>query len=94
MMKCAFSYKETHYTDSISNPVLFSNNAYRLQDLAGYGVTLTAGKELANAFADRSFRSPLVELLVKSGRNGKCKTQIPCMFLGVASGFILVLCFR
>jgi hypothetical protein len=42
----------------------------RLQDLAGYGVALATGKEFANAFPDRTFRSPLVELLVKSGRNG------------------------
>jgi len=43
----------------------------RLQDLAGYGVALAVGKEFASAFPDRTFRSPLVELLVKSGRNGK-----------------------
>ncbi|KAE9462827.1 hypothetical protein C3L33_05263, partial [Rhododendron williamsianum] len=46
-------------------------NACQLQDLAGYGVALAVGKELKAAFSDRSFRSPLVELLVKSGRNGK-----------------------
>ncbi|KAI8571140.1 hypothetical protein RHMOL_Rhmol01G0095500 [Rhododendron molle] len=44
---------------------------FQLQDLAGYGVALAVGKELGAAFSDRSFRSPLVELLVKSGRNGK-----------------------
>ncbi|KAG5564766.1 hypothetical protein RHGRI_000840 [Rhododendron griersonianum] len=44
---------------------------FQLQDLAGYGVALAVGKELKAAFSDRSFRSPLVELLVKSGRNGK-----------------------
>ncbi|GMY36042.1 peroxisomal fatty acid beta-oxidation multifunctional protein AIM1-like [Fagus crenata] len=44
---------------------------FQLQDLAGYGVALAVGKEYANAFPDRTFRSPLVELLVKSGRNGK-----------------------
>ncbi|KAH7850080.1 hypothetical protein Vadar_027641 [Vaccinium darrowii] len=49
----------------------FPMGPFQLQDLAGYGVALTAGKELATAFADRSFQSPLVELLVKSGRNGK-----------------------
>ncbi|KAG6658456.1 hypothetical protein I3843_04G151500 [Carya illinoinensis] len=44
---------------------------FQLQDLAGYGVALATGKEFANAFPDRTFNSPLVELLVKSGRNGK-----------------------
>ncbi|XP_022749828.1 peroxisomal fatty acid beta-oxidation multifunctional protein AIM1-like isoform X2 [Durio zibethinus] len=44
---------------------------FRLQDLAGYGVALAVGKEYAKAFPDRIFKSPLVELLVKNGRNGK-----------------------
>uniref|UniRef100_A0A7C9EYM1 3-hydroxyacyl-CoA dehydrogenase C-terminal domain-containing protein n=1 Tax=Opuntia streptacantha TaxID=393608 RepID=A0A7C9EYM1_OPUST len=43
----------------------------RLQDLTGYGVELSVEKNFASAFPDRTFRSPLVELLVKSGRNGK-----------------------
>lgn len=42
----------------------------RLQDLAGYGVALAVGKEFSDAFPDRTFKTPLVELLVKSGRNG------------------------
>ena len=46
------------------------NCVYRLQDLAGYGVALAVGKEFASAFPDRTFKSPLVELLVKNGRNG------------------------
>ncbi|KAL6984789.1 Altered inheritance of mitochondria protein 1 [Sarracenia purpurea var. burkii] len=44
---------------------------FQLQDLAGYGVALAVGKEFASAFPDRTFRSSLVEVLVKSGRNGK-----------------------
>ncbi|XP_022729466.1 peroxisomal fatty acid beta-oxidation multifunctional protein AIM1-like [Durio zibethinus] len=44
---------------------------FRLQDLSGYGVALAVGKEFANAFPDRIFKSSLVELLVKNGRNGK-----------------------
>ncbi|KAL9339269.1 hypothetical protein Peur_068284 [Populus x canadensis] len=44
---------------------------YQLQDLSGYGVALAVGKEFANAFPDRTFQSPLIDLLVKSGRNGK-----------------------
>jgi enoyl-CoA hydratase/3-hydroxyacyl-CoA dehydrogenase len=42
----------------------------RLQDLAGYGVALAVGKEFAGAFPDRTFKTPLVDLLIKSGRNG------------------------
>ncbi|KAB1209246.1 Peroxisomal fatty acid beta-oxidation multifunctional protein AIM1 [Morella rubra] len=44
---------------------------FQLQDLAGYGVALAVGKEFSDAFPDRTFKTPLVELLVKSGRNGK-----------------------
>ncbi|XP_050218114.1 peroxisomal fatty acid beta-oxidation multifunctional protein AIM1 [Mercurialis annua] len=43
----------------------------QLQDLAGYGVAVAVGKEFATAFGDRTFQSPLVDLLIKSGRNGK-----------------------
>ncbi|CAO2841917.1 unnamed protein product [Amaranthus hypochondriacus] len=44
---------------------------FQLQDLAGYGVALAVGKEFCAAFPDRTFSSPLVELLVKNGRNGR-----------------------
>ncbi|KAI3872462.1 hypothetical protein MKX03_023202 [Papaver bracteatum] len=44
---------------------------FQLQDLAGYGVAMEVGKEFSPAFPDRTFKSPLVELLVKDGRNGK-----------------------
>ncbi|KAM1090057.1 hypothetical protein PS2_017407 [Malus domestica] len=44
---------------------------FQLQDLAGYGVALAVGKEFSGAFPDRTFRSPLVEILIKNGRNGK-----------------------
>ncbi|GMN50554.1 hypothetical protein TIFTF001_019698 [Ficus carica] len=44
---------------------------FQLQDLTGYGVGIAASKVLRDAFPDRTFRSPVVELLVKSGRNGK-----------------------
>ncbi|OMO58152.1 Crotonase superfamily [Corchorus olitorius] len=44
---------------------------FQLQDLAGYGVALAVSKEYEKAFAGRTFNSPLVELLVKKGRNGK-----------------------
>ncbi|GFY80841.1 enoyl-CoA hydratase/isomerase family [Actinidia rufa] len=41
------------------------------EDLVGYGVALAVEKEFASAFPGHTFRSTLVELLVKSGRNGK-----------------------
>nr|DAD35549.1 TPA_asm: hypothetical protein HUJ06_006189 [Nelumbo nucifera] len=44
---------------------------FQLQDLAGYGVGIAAGKVLGTAFPERTFSSPLVDLLVKGGRNGK-----------------------
>ncbi|XP_061366412.1 peroxisomal fatty acid beta-oxidation multifunctional protein AIM1 [Gastrolobium bilobum] len=44
---------------------------FLLQDLAGYGVAVATGKEFAGAFSDRTFPSPLLGLLIKSGRNGK-----------------------
>ncbi|XP_043724617.1 peroxisomal fatty acid beta-oxidation multifunctional protein AIM1-like [Telopea speciosissima] len=44
---------------------------FQLQDLAGYGVAMATGKVLRTAFSDRSFKSPLVELLLENGRNGK-----------------------
>ncbi|KAM7274781.1 hypothetical protein ACFE04_016647 [Oxalis oulophora] len=44
---------------------------FQLQDLAGYGVAKAVGKEFATAFSDRAFKSPLVDLLLQSGRNGK-----------------------
>lgn len=51
--------------------LILSKYARRLQDLAGYGVAIAVGKIFATAFPDRTFRSPLVELLIKNGRNGK-----------------------
>ncbi|GMN50553.1 hypothetical protein TIFTF001_019697 [Ficus carica] len=44
---------------------------FQLQDLAGYGVFIATAKEFAIAFPERTFLSPLMELLVNSGRNGK-----------------------
>lgn len=43
---------------------------FRLLDLAGYGVAAATSKEFDKAFPDRSFQSPLIDLLLKSGRNG------------------------
>ncbi|MBA0555170.1 hypothetical protein Golob_014225 [Gossypium lobatum] len=49
----------------------FPLGPFQLQDLAGYGVAFAVGQEYAKAFSDRIFESPLLELLVKDGRNGK-----------------------
>ncbi|TYI71684.1 hypothetical protein E1A91_D07G006300v1 [Gossypium mustelinum] len=44
---------------------------FQLQDVSGYGVFLAVWKEFAKAFPDRVFMSPLIELFMKNGRNGK-----------------------
>ncbi|XP_031380091.1 peroxisomal fatty acid beta-oxidation multifunctional protein AIM1 [Punica granatum] len=49
----------------------FPIGPFQLGDVAGYGVGLAVGKIFADAFPGRTFKSPLGELLIKSGRNGK-----------------------
>ncbi|KAF6161658.1 hypothetical protein GIB67_017296 [Kingdonia uniflora] len=44
---------------------------FQLEDIAGYGVAMAAGKEFATIFPNRTFKSPLVGLLMKDGRHGK-----------------------
>ncbi|GAB2292292.1 Altered inheritance of mitochondria protein 1 [Dionaea muscipula] len=44
---------------------------FQLQDLSGYGVAVATSEEFAGAFKDRTFLSPLLKLMIKSGRNGK-----------------------
>ncbi|KAJ8562482.1 hypothetical protein K7X08_011773 [Anisodus acutangulus] len=44
---------------------------FQLQDLTGYGVAVAVGKEFGSAFSDCTFKSPLIDLLIESGRNGK-----------------------
>ncbi|XP_027193273.1 peroxisomal fatty acid beta-oxidation multifunctional protein AIM1 isoform X2 [Cicer arietinum] len=44
---------------------------FQLQDLSGYGVAVAVGKEFSSAFPDRTLQTPLVDLMIKSGRNGK-----------------------
>ncbi|KAK9071962.1 hypothetical protein SSX86_008393 [Deinandra increscens subsp. villosa] len=44
---------------------------FQLDDVTGYSLANAAAKEFASAFPDRTFTSPLVNLLVKHGRNGK-----------------------
>ncbi|CAH8322426.1 unnamed protein product [Eruca vesicaria subsp. sativa] len=43
----------------------------QLGDLAGHGIGMAVKDIYAKAYGDRIFRSPLTELLLKSGRNGK-----------------------
>ncbi|XP_024959237.1 peroxisomal fatty acid beta-oxidation multifunctional protein AIM1-like [Cynara cardunculus var. scolymus] len=49
----------------------FPMGPFQLEDLSGYGVAVAVSKRYATAFPDRSFYSPLTELLIKDGRNGK-----------------------
>ncbi|KAF3529893.1 hypothetical protein DY000_02037131 [Brassica cretica] len=44
---------------------------FQLGDLAGHGIGMAVKEIYAKAYGDRMFISPLTELLVKSGRNGK-----------------------
>uniref|UniRef100_A0A453ND45 Uncharacterized protein n=2 Tax=Aegilops tauschii subsp. strangulata TaxID=200361 RepID=A0A453ND45_AEGTS len=44
---------------------------FQLQDVAGYGVALAVKDIYAAAFGTRNFRSGLVELMAKDGRQGK-----------------------
>ncbi|KAF8094314.1 hypothetical protein N665_0365s0002 [Sinapis alba] len=44
---------------------------FQLGDLAGHGIGIAVKDIYAKAFGDRMFVSPLTELLLKSGRNGK-----------------------
>ncbi|KAE9587303.1 hypothetical protein Lal_00004947 [Lupinus albus] len=57
--------------DRLINNFGFPVGPFQLQDLAGYGVAVATSKEYAGAFPDRTFNSPLVDLLIKDGRNGK-----------------------
>ncbi|KAK4768744.1 hypothetical protein SAY86_026894 [Trapa natans] len=43
----------------------------QLADVAGYGVSIAVGKIFTDAFPDITFWSPLLELLIRSGRYGK-----------------------
>ncbi|KAH0871359.1 hypothetical protein HID58_078381 [Brassica napus] len=44
---------------------------FQLGDLAGHGIAIATKDIYDKAFGDQMFRSPLTELLLKSGRNGK-----------------------
>ncbi|XP_056859296.1 peroxisomal fatty acid beta-oxidation multifunctional protein AIM1-like [Raphanus sativus] len=44
---------------------------FQLGDLAGHGIGMAVKEIYAKVYGDRMFQSPLTELLVKSGRNGK-----------------------
>ncbi|PWA37203.1 crotonase [Artemisia annua] len=44
---------------------------FQLEDLTGYGVAVAVGNEFSTAFPHRTFNSPVVDLLIKNGRNGK-----------------------
>eukprot|EP01018_Ginkgo_biloba_P007976 Gb_20830 [translate_table: standard] len=44
---------------------------FRLQDLVGYGVGLDVGKQFISAFPDRTFKSPLLPLMMENKRAGE-----------------------
>eukprot|EP00262_Sarcandra_glabra_P015138 TRINITY_DN459_c1_g1_i3.p1 TRINITY_DN459_c1_g1~~TRINITY_DN459_c1_g1_i3.p1 ORF type:complete len:725 (+),score=147.75 TRINITY_DN459_c1_g1_i3:112-2286(+) len=62
---------DVYRIDSLIRSFGMPMGPFQLQDLVGYGVALAVGKEYASAFPDRTFHSPLVELMVETGRNGK-----------------------
>ncbi|RYR14738.1 hypothetical protein Ahy_B04g071427 [Arachis hypogaea] len=43
----------------------------KLLDLAGYGVAVAVSKEFKGSFRGLTYKSPLLDLMIKSGRNGK-----------------------
>ncbi|PHU11739.1 Peroxisomal fatty acid beta-oxidation multifunctional protein AIM1 [Capsicum chinense] len=46
------------------------SQSVHILDLTGYGVAVAVGKEFGSVFSDRTFKSPLIDL-IKSVRNGK-----------------------
>ncbi|XP_028781274.1 peroxisomal fatty acid beta-oxidation multifunctional protein-like [Neltuma alba] len=44
---------------------------FQFHDITGYGIALAANKEIDKAFSDRTYISPLLDLIVSSGRTGK-----------------------
>ncbi|XP_020972773.1 peroxisomal fatty acid beta-oxidation multifunctional protein AIM1-like [Arachis ipaensis] len=55
------SYIEEHDWDKI----------LKFSDLAGYGVAVAISKEFEGSFRGLTYKSPLLDLMIKSGRNGK-----------------------
>ncbi|KAG0462840.1 hypothetical protein HPP92_021316 [Vanilla planifolia] len=48
---------------------------FQLQDVSGYGVALAVKPIFASAFKGRTFETDLLDLMVKSGRNGKANRK-------------------
>ncbi|KAL0891210.1 hypothetical protein Bca101_015193 [Brassica carinata] len=57
--------------DNVITSFGFPLGPFQLGDLAGHGIAIATKDIYAKAFGDRMFSSPLTELLLKSGRNGK-----------------------
>lgn len=57
-------------SQQLKNFFFFDDSLLRLGDLAGHGIGLAVGPIYAKVYGDRMFRSPMTELLLKSGRNG------------------------
>ncbi|KAJ8768694.1 hypothetical protein K2173_023598 [Erythroxylum novogranatense] len=49
----------------------FPIGPFQLQDVAGYGIGVAVREEFDRVFPGRTFQSPLGDLLMKDGRNGK-----------------------
>ncbi|KAL9324594.1 hypothetical protein ACSQ67_009451 [Phaseolus vulgaris] len=62
---------DAYRIDTLIRNFGFPIGPFQLADLAGYGVAVATSKVFADAFSDRVFKSPLLDLLIKSGRNGK-----------------------
>ncbi|XVE71042.1 hypothetical protein DITRI_Ditri10aG0118400 [Diplodiscus trichospermus] len=57
--------------DSVICAFGLSMGPFQLHDVTGYGLAITFAKEMAAAFPDRTFQSPLHELMLRHGRQGK-----------------------
>ncbi|KAM0037082.1 putative isomerase, 3-hydroxyacyl-CoA dehydrogenase, Enoyl-CoA hydratase [Helianthus debilis subsp. tardiflorus] len=66
-----FAVNRTFFPYKQSAHILLHLGVDLLEDLTGYGVAKAVGKEFTTAFPDRTFNSPVVDLLIKNGRNGK-----------------------
>ncbi|KAI3495857.1 hypothetical protein L1887_38203 [Cichorium endivia] len=77
-----FSYKQSAHIllllgvdffriDNLIKNFGFPMGPFQLEDLTGYGVAVAVRKIFSNVFPDRTVISPVLDLLIKNGRNGK-----------------------
>ncbi|KAL7602805.1 hypothetical protein Lser_V15G18208 [Lactuca serriola] len=66
-----------HGFGSVSDPASFlEGTSQELEDLIGYDLAVVVSKEFATAFPDRTFISPVVDLLIKNERNVKTMERV------------------